>query len=257
MSVRERRPIELPFGLGKTNPVSTGDVSRVVTAVLAAPGPHLGRIFELTGPRSQDLHGVAREYSEALNREVTYADIPPEDWERNLKKVGVPDYLSRHLVTMADVNGILQIEMCRDRRQVVGIVIHVMSAAGLAGASVAASVMCDNAIPVIQEKHHLRVPVVRRKRPTVREYDWLTAAPVLVVNLGAVIRGDGAHFLLLSNRRMIERSRFGLLGILSPVCDDLTNVSARRSYSLTLTAKVSTTAMFCSNSGGTPCRSCK
>jgi hypothetical protein len=50
------------------------------------------------------MHGAAREYSDALNREVTYADIPPEDWERELKKVGLPDYLTRHLVTMAELN---------------------------------------------------------------------------------------------------------------------------------------------------------
>jgi hypothetical protein len=50
------------------------------------------------------MHGVAQEYSEALNREVTYADIPPEDWERELKKVGLPEHLIRHLVTMAELN---------------------------------------------------------------------------------------------------------------------------------------------------------
>ena len=65
------------------------DVARVVAAVLADPGPHLGRVYELTGPRSQDMHGVAREYSDALNREVTYSDIPPEDWERELKREGL------------------------------------------------------------------------------------------------------------------------------------------------------------------------
>src|SRR6185369_10587101 len=80
-SVRDRSRIELPFGRGKTSPVSTADVARVIAAVLADPAPHLGRIYELTGPRSQDMNGIAREYSEALNREVTYSDIPPEEWE--------------------------------------------------------------------------------------------------------------------------------------------------------------------------------
>src|SRR6267142_1938763 len=103
-SVRDRGRIELPFGRGKTSPVAAADVARVVAAVLADPGPHLGRIYELTGPRSQDMHGVAREYSEALNREVTYSDIPPEDWERELKRVGLTEYLTRHLVTMAELN---------------------------------------------------------------------------------------------------------------------------------------------------------
>ena len=89
-SVRQRSRIELPFGLGKTSPVAAADVARVVASVLADPGPHIGRVYELTDPRSQDMHGVAREYSEALNREVTYADIPAEDWERGLKQRACP-----------------------------------------------------------------------------------------------------------------------------------------------------------------------
>jgi uncharacterized protein YbjT (DUF2867 family) len=103
-SVRDRSRIELPFGRGKTNPVASEDVARVVATVLAEPGPHLGRIYELTGPRSQDMHGIAREYSDALNREVTYSDIAPDDWERELKKVGLPEHLTHHLVTMAELN---------------------------------------------------------------------------------------------------------------------------------------------------------
>jgi uncharacterized protein YbjT (DUF2867 family) len=102
--VRDRGRIELPFGRGKTNPVAAADVARVVAAVLTDPGPHLGRVYELTGPRSQDMHAVAREYSEALSREVTYSDIPPEDWERGLKRLGLPEHLTRHLVTMAELN---------------------------------------------------------------------------------------------------------------------------------------------------------
>src|SRR5262249_51087459 len=38
--VRDRRRIELPFGLGRTNPVAAADVARVVAVVLADPGPH-------------------------------------------------------------------------------------------------------------------------------------------------------------------------------------------------------------------------
>ena len=103
-SVRDRGRIELPFGRGKTSPVATADVARVVAAVLAEPGPHVGRTYELTGPRSQDMHAVAREYSDALDREVTYSDIPVEAWERELKKAELPEHLIRHLLTMAELN---------------------------------------------------------------------------------------------------------------------------------------------------------
>ena len=103
-TIRERGRIELPFGRGKTSPVATADVASVVAAILAEPGPHLGRIYELTGPRSQDMDGVAREYSDALNREVTYHDMPPDEWERYLKKQGLPDHVTRHLLTMAELH---------------------------------------------------------------------------------------------------------------------------------------------------------
>ena len=50
------------------------------------------------------MHGVAREFSDALNREITYSDIPPEDWERGMKKAGLPEHLIRHLVTMGELH---------------------------------------------------------------------------------------------------------------------------------------------------------
>ena len=103
-SVRARGRIEVPFGQGKTSPVAAADVAQVVATVLADPGPHLGRVYELTGPRSQDMDGVAREFSDALNREVTYYNIPAADWERGLKKVGLPEHLTRHLVAMCELH---------------------------------------------------------------------------------------------------------------------------------------------------------
>jgi uncharacterized protein YbjT (DUF2867 family) len=103
-TVRARDRIELPFGRGKTSPVAAADVAHVVAAVLADPRTHLGRVYELTGPRSQDMHGVAREYSHALNREVMYSDISPEDWKRALGTVGLPEHLIQHLVTMAELH---------------------------------------------------------------------------------------------------------------------------------------------------------
>src|SRR5271154_3460421 len=93
----------------------------------------------------------------------------------------MPTYITRDFAAtggMADMDGILQIEMRRQGCQVICIVIHVVAIARLAGSAVAASVMCDNAITVTQEEKHLRVPVVGRKWPTVAENEGLTFAPV-------------------------------------------------------------------------------
>src|SRR5258705_4702199 len=45
-TVRDRGRIELPFGRGKTSPVPTPDVARVIAAVIADPGQYLGQILE-------------------------------------------------------------------------------------------------------------------------------------------------------------------------------------------------------------------
>src|SRR5262249_26388205 len=43
-------------------------------------GTHIGKTYELTGPRSQDMHGVAAEYAGALGRPITYVDMPFDQW---------------------------------------------------------------------------------------------------------------------------------------------------------------------------------
>src|SRR5262249_31669197 len=50
------------------------------------------------------MDAIARDYSAALNREVTYSDISAEDWERGLKRAGLSEHLIRHLVAMAELN---------------------------------------------------------------------------------------------------------------------------------------------------------
>ncbi len=57
----------------------------------------------LVSPRCAAAMAIDNAPSDALNREATYSDIAPEDWERELKRVGLPD-LTRHLVTMAALN---------------------------------------------------------------------------------------------------------------------------------------------------------
>ena len=94
---------------------------------------------------------------------------------------------------VADVNGVVEIEMCGHRGQVVGVVVHVVAIAGLGGAAVPTPVVGDHPVAVAEEEQHLGVPVVRRQRPAVTEHDRLARPPVLVEDLGAVGSGDRAH----------------------------------------------------------------
>jgi uncharacterized protein YbjT (DUF2867 family) len=103
-SVRESNEIRLPFGEGKTSPVSAEDVARVVATLLANPHPHIGKIYHLTGPQSENMHFYAQEYSKALGRTITYQDISVEPWRDELLKRGWPVHLVNHLATMADLH---------------------------------------------------------------------------------------------------------------------------------------------------------
>jgi uncharacterized protein YbjT (DUF2867 family) len=103
-SVRESNQIRLPFGEGKTAPVAAEDVGRAVAALLANPQPHIGKIYNLTGPQSENMHFFAREYSKALDRTITFQDIPVEPWRDELLKRGWPVHLVNHLAAMADLH---------------------------------------------------------------------------------------------------------------------------------------------------------
>jgi uncharacterized protein YbjT (DUF2867 family) len=101
-SIARDGTIRLPFGTAKTSPVDIRDVAEVIAAILVDPAPHVGKVYELTGPRSEEMHAVAAEYSEALGRAVTYVDEPFDRWrERELRAHGLPEYVEGHLLTMA------------------------------------------------------------------------------------------------------------------------------------------------------------
>ncbi len=103
-SVMESNQIRLPFGEGKTSPVAVEDVARVVAAVLADPQPHIGKIYHLTGPQSENLHFFAQEYSKALGRTITFQDISVETWRDGLLERGLPVHVVNHVATMADLH---------------------------------------------------------------------------------------------------------------------------------------------------------
>jgi len=100
-SIADSGTIRFPFGTGRTSPIATDDVARVVATVLTDPGPYIGRALELTGPRSQDMNGVAEEYARALGRPVSYVDVPPEKWAKAIEAAGLGSYVDEHLVTVA------------------------------------------------------------------------------------------------------------------------------------------------------------
>ena len=96
--------LALPFGGGKTSPISAVDVARTVAVILDDPAPHIGQIYDLTGPESADLDHYARVFSEALGRPIRYRDVPLPAWSEGLRQAGFPEHVVSHLSAMTELN---------------------------------------------------------------------------------------------------------------------------------------------------------
>jgi len=94
---------------------------------------------------------------------------------------------------VADVDGVLEVELLDDSCQVVGIGVEVVAFPRLARAAMTATVSCDTAIAPLGEEKHLVLERIRGEWPPVAEDDGLTLTPVLVIDLGAVLRDHCSH----------------------------------------------------------------
>jgi uncharacterized protein YbjT (DUF2867 family) len=93
-----------PFGRGKNSAIAAVDVGRVIAEILSDPTRHIGQTYHLTGPVSQDMDAVAREFSTALGRTISYVDIPLPIWREQLAAFGMPPHVAAHVATMAQLH---------------------------------------------------------------------------------------------------------------------------------------------------------
>src|SRR5262245_53474535 len=93
---------------------------------------------------------------------------------------------------VADMDRISQVKVLEHGGSVGGVVIHVVTVAHLRRAAMAAPIVSDDAVALLQEEEHLGVPVVRAEGPSVVKDNWLGIArpPILVIDFRAVLGGD-------------------------------------------------------------------
>src|SRR5882757_1292863 len=106
---------------------------------------------------------------------------------------------------MANQSRVMQVERFDDRSQVVRVAIHVVSGRCLPGATVAASIMGDDAKAQLRQEMHLPVPRVSIQGPPMGERDDRASAPILEIDLGAVFTGNRIHSR--SSSQLMSRSR--------------------------------------------------
>lgn len=103
-SIRDDNAIRMPFAGGKTSPIAAADVGAAAAAVLANPEPHIGKVYDLTGPQSLTMVELAQQFSGALGRTIQYVDVPSKIWEAKLHEARLPAHLTAHLITMGQLN---------------------------------------------------------------------------------------------------------------------------------------------------------
>lgn len=104
-AVATQDKIMAPFGKGKNSAIAAFDVARVIAEILSDPAAgHIGQTYHLTGPVSQDMDAVAREFSAALGRTISYVDVPLEVMKGQLATFGMPPHVVAHVATMAQLH---------------------------------------------------------------------------------------------------------------------------------------------------------
>jgi hypothetical protein len=96
---------------------------------------------------------------------------------------------------MSDMDGAAEIKVVDDRRRIGGVMIHVVTVADLARASVTAAIVGDHAKSLADEVQHLGIPVVGGEWPAMMKDNRLGGfrSPVLVEYPYAILRGHRCH----------------------------------------------------------------
>lgn len=105
---------------------------------------------------------------------------------------------------MAHQHNVAEVERLGQRRQIVGIGVHLVAGPRLAGPAMASAVVPDGAVAAGCNEHHLRLPGIGAERPAMAEQHGLPLAPALVVDLRSVGCGDRAH--VMTSLRDVDRA---------------------------------------------------
>lgn len=84
------RTIALPAADVPEPFIDVNDIADVAVAALTEPG-HAYEIYEVTGPRLLTFTELAKEISEAAEREVQFVQIPAEAFAHGIEESGIPE----------------------------------------------------------------------------------------------------------------------------------------------------------------------
>ena len=77
------------------------DIAECAAAVLTSDG-HVGKTYVLTGPQAISFHDVANALSGALDRPVTYINVPNEAMVQSMTEMGFPEWTAQGFAELMD-----------------------------------------------------------------------------------------------------------------------------------------------------------
>lgn len=101
-TIAQQGRIFLPYGNRGHAPIAAQDIAHAVVHLLQHPEAYTGEKPVLTGPEFFTIEDMANVIGQQLGREVTYVDLPVEQWHPILtEQVGLPVFLANHLYQVA------------------------------------------------------------------------------------------------------------------------------------------------------------
>jgi uncharacterized protein YbjT (DUF2867 family) len=80
-----------PIGDARVSAVDVRDIAAVATVALTEPG-HFGKTYTVTGPAAITHAEMARAIGAAAKRDVTFVDVPPEQFAAALQQLKMPSW---------------------------------------------------------------------------------------------------------------------------------------------------------------------
>ena len=77
------------------------DIAECAAAVLTSDG-HVGETYVLTGPQTVSFHDVANALSDALDKPVTYINVPNEAMVQSMTEMGFPEWTAQGFAELMD-----------------------------------------------------------------------------------------------------------------------------------------------------------
>jgi uncharacterized protein YbjT (DUF2867 family) len=103
-SVRDHDELALPLGASKTSPISSEDVARAVAVILDDPAPHIGHIYDLTGPESAIWTTMRASFPRRSVGRSAIATRQTSEWSEKLRAAGLPEHVVHHLTVMTELH---------------------------------------------------------------------------------------------------------------------------------------------------------